>query len=137
MEFKGKTIDDKPAADWPGIQKACAQHERFVIEVRDWDDERELSMQQIRWFKGILLPSLSKDNGDSIECWETTLKLAVMPDEFAPLSVKIGGHTIYYVPSITKLSVKQMSQLIEGSVAKLHEWGFGWITLPDKELRKS
>jgi hypothetical protein len=94
-----------------------------------------ISYQQIKWWKGVLLPALSKDSGDSISWWETTLKFAVMPDEFAPETIKIKGQEYCRIPSITKLSVKKMNQLIEGSVAYCHEIGLMWINLPDAELR--
>jgi hypothetical protein len=94
-----------------------------------------ISYQQIKWWKGILLPALSKDSGDSIDWWETTLKMEVMPDEFEPKIIIVKGKEHTLVPSITKLSIKKMNQLIEGSVAKCHEWGKVWVTLPDSELR--
>ena len=92
--------------------------------------------QQRKWWKGVLLPALQKDNGDSVESWETRLKLAVMPDEFQPIIVRVGNAVYTQIPSITKLSKKKMNELIEGSVAKLHEWDFAWVTLPDPELRR-
>ena len=95
-----------------------------------------ITLQQIAWFKGILLPALAKDSGDSVEYWETKLKLAVLPDDFAPFYVPIGKQIFPVVPSITILSMKKMNILIEGSVAKCHEWGIMWVALPDKELRK-
>ena len=95
-----------------------------------------ISYQQIRWFKGVLLPALANDSGDSVEYWETLLKLTVMPDDFTPYYVPIKKQVFPVMPSINKLSVKKMNQLIEGSVAKCHELGLTWVTLPDSELRK-
>ena len=92
--------------------------------------------RQRKWWKGILLPALAKDSGDSVGYWETKLKLAVLPDEFAPYYVPMGKQIFPIIPSITRLSKKKMNMLIEGSVDKCHEWGFLWVTLPDKELRK-
>jgi len=99
-----------------------------------------ITYQQIKWFKGVLLTSLSKDTGDSREYWETVLKLAVLPDDFQPFYVPIGKQIFPVMPSITKLSKTKMVLLIEGSVAHLREeriYGdkFSWVTLPDKELR--
>jgi len=91
--------------------------------------------QQRRWWKGVLLPTLAKENGDSVAMWETRLKLAVLPDDFAPDVVEVGGVEFQHVPSITKLSKRKMSALIEGAVSQLHEWGFVWATLPDAALR--
>ena len=97
--------------------------------------------RQRRWLKGVLLPALSKHTGDSKEYWETRLKLAVLPDEFKPYYVPMGRQIFPVVPSITKLSKKKMSLLIEGSVEHLRDeskYGdeFLWVTLPDDELRK-
>jgi hypothetical protein len=102
-----------------------------VLNPKDY-----ISYQQIRWWKGILLPALSKDQGETVGWWETRLKLEVMPDEFAPVIIKIQGHNHEVIPSITKLSIKKMNQLIEGSVDKCREWGLEWVTLPATELRK-
>jgi hypothetical protein len=96
-----------------------------------------ISYQQIKWWKGVLLPALSKDSGDSVEYCETKLKLAVMPDEFAPKTVAVGNKEYQIIPSITSLSKKKMNQLIEGSVAKCHEWGLMWATLPDSDLKST
>ena len=95
-----------------------------------------ITNQQIAWWKGILLPALAKDSGDSVGYWETKLKLAVLPDDFAPFYVPLGKQIFPIIPSITKLSKKKMNVLIEGSVDKCQEWGFVWVTLPDKEKRK-
>jgi len=97
--------------------------------------EGYITNQQIRWFKGVLLPALSKDSGDSVEWWETKLKLDVMPDEFTPFYIPMGKQIFPVIPSITKLSKPKMNQMIEGSVSKCHEYGLTWVTLPDKELR--
>lgn len=91
-----------------------------------------ISYQQIKWWKGVLLRSLAEDSGNSMAYWETKLKTTVMPDSFRP--EVIGDITI--MPSVSSLPKSKMSDLIEGSVAQLHEWGFTWVTLPDSSLRK-
>lgn len=123
-------------AKWRDIQAEAAKHRRSRIIVEGYSEEREWSDGQRKWFKGILLPALAQDTGDSKLYWENRLKLAVMPDEFQPLKTKINGKTYWYLPSITILSMTKMNDFIEGSVEKCHEWGFLWVTLPDKELRK-
>lgn len=95
-----------------------------------------LSYQQIKWWKGILLPAFSDSTGDTKETCETRLKLGVMPDKFQPKVVVIQDEPFLAIPSITILSTKQMGELMEESVSKLHDWGETWATLPDKELRK-
>ena len=84
---------------------------------------------------GFLLPALAKDSGESETVWETRLKLAVLPDKFQPVTVAVGQSVFASVPSITNLSKRQMSQLIDGSIDQLHEWGLAWVTGPDPELR--
>ena len=97
--------------------------------------------QQRAWWKGIFLPALAKDTGDSAQYWESVLKLAVMPDEFKPYYIPLGKQVFPVIPSITILSKKKMGLLMEGSVQHLREtpkYGdkFQWVTLPDSEQKK-
>ena len=131
--FEGETIGDTPKADWPKVYAECAKHKHFGLRVMS--EAEYITHKQIAWWKGILLPALAKDSGDSVGYWETKLKLAVLPDDFAPYYVPLGKQVFPIIPSITKLSIKKMNILIEGSVDKCHDWGFEWVTLPDKELR--
>jgi hypothetical protein len=120
---------DKPI---PALLRCCVPGSAIQLLMPD----KYISYQQIKWWKGVLLPALAKDSGDSVEYWETLLKTQVMPDEFTPFYVPIGKQIFPVIPSINKLSVKKMNQMIEGSVAKCHELGLTWVTLPDSELRK-
>lgn len=100
-----------------------------------------LSVQQIRWWKGVLLPALSSQTGDTVLCWENRLKTAVMPDDFQPTTHVINGVNHATIPSISSLSMKKTNLLIEGTVEHLHDpkiYGnqFTWVSLPDSELRK-
>lgn len=134
--FQGTTINNEPRTAWKAVYAACRKFSRFIVKVDEYNQEKELSDQQRAWWKGILLPALAKDTGESESKWEAILKLSVMPDEFKPVTITVGENGYSFIPSITNLSTKKMSQLIEGSVAKLHDWGFLWVTLPDPELRK-
>ena len=127
-------IDGQPTFDksLPEFLKQCESGS--VIQLLTPDEY--LGLQQIRWWKGVLLPALSKDTGDSISQWETRLKLAVMPDDFNPEIYEIQGQLCARIPSITKLGKKKMNQMIEGSVSYCRdECGLQWATLPDPELR--
>ena len=124
----GQPLFNKPL---PELLNNCVPGS--VIQLLTSDEY--LGLQQIRWWKGVLLPALSKDSGDSVEWWEARLKLAVMPDEFVPFYIPIGKQVFPVIPSITKLSKTKMNQMIEGAVAKCHEYGLTWVTLPDKDLR--
>jgi len=134
--FRTHKIDGQVAFDRPGVIKVINLYERALITVEPWTEHREISYQQIRWWKGVLLPALVKDQGDTLDVWETRLKLAVMPDEFTPKRAIIDRRIYTFIPSITKLSMGKLNTLIEGSVAKCHEWGFDWVTLPDEAKRK-
>lgn len=136
MIIKCVSINDgQPLFDAPlsGLLKQCVPGAALQVLTPD----KYISYQQIKFWKGVLLPALSKDSGDSVEYWETLLKTQVMPDEFTPYYVPIGKQVFPIIPSINKLSVKKMNQLIEGSVAKCHELGLTWVTLPESELRKT
>jgi hypothetical protein len=111
-----------------------------AIQVLDADEY--ITEQQRRWWKGILLKSLSNDTGDSIHWWETYLKRTIMPDKFMPTPIASGKRVVNYVPSITILSKNQMTQMIKGSILELHDEEkhgdrFLGYTLPDKSKRKN
>ena len=100
-----------------------------------------ITLQQIRWVKGVLLPALSKDTGDSVAVWEARLKRNVMPDDFLPAVIQDGANVYVTLPSITTLGKRKMGEFIKGSVDHLRDekiYGdrFLWVTLPDETLRK-
>ena len=90
-----------------------------------------MSVRQRAWFKGVLLPALSKDNGDTVRKWQGKLVEAIFPED---CNYDDNNNLIY--PSIQGYSQRKMNTLIEESVAKCHEWGFTWVTLPDSDLRR-
>ena len=95
-----------------------------------------ITARQVRWFKGILLPALEKDTGNSVLWWETTLKTVVLPDDFPITVERVGDMVLIQIPSITTLSKTKMTMLIKGSVAHCRdECDLLWVTLPDEELR--
>lgn len=135
--YLGKVVDNQPQANWKAIYAECKKHKDkgFIVEVREYDLDKELSYKQIRWWKGVLLKALARDTGEPESKCEAVLKLTVMPDEFQPIKVKVGENEYTFIPSITKLSTKKMSKLMMESVQKLQEWGFTWATEPDPSLR--
>ena len=135
-DFITERINNEAIGHWPQIMKQAAMYRRAKITVERYSEAREISERQIRWWKGVLLPALAEDSGDSKAYWEAKLKLAVMPDEFKPEIVNLDTKQIAHIPSVSTLSGKKTNELIEGSVAQCHEWGFTWVTLPDSELRK-
>ena len=137
MKIIGDIINGQAAAAWDKVNKYIAKLtcRRIVIEVRPYNEGKEISSQQIRWWKGVLLPYLSDKNGDSIAEWEVRLKTSIMPDEFQPIAMIINGMALNIVPSVTSLSVKQTNVLIEGTVDWCRSHGFEEVTLPDSTLR--
>ena len=138
-------INDRPTFDTPLAEILAQLKPGGALKVLSPVDY--ITEQQIRWWKGILLPSLAKHTGDSVGYWETKLKLAVLPDDFQPYYVPIGRQVFPVIPSVTILGKKKMNALIEGSVKHLREgvdekevslYGdeFLWVTLPDADLRK-
>ena len=139
MEYFTHKIDGQAAlenATWDDIQKEAAKHRRSRIVVESYSEAKQMSLQQIRFWKGVLLPALSKSSGDSIAWWENYLKLEILPDDFQPIECCIDGNWFRYLPSITSLSITKANQLVEGSVDHLRNRGFMWVTLPDKLKRK-
>ena len=121
----------------------CAKHKMAKVEVSEYKEAEEISYQMIKWFKGILLPSLAEFTGDTVTYWEATLKMNVMPDYFKPetITVKVGNIDMAFnVPrSIANMPMKRAIELVDGSVGWLHKEEhkglFLWVTLPDPELR--
>ncbi len=136
--FEGQLVtQDGTFAD---IHEEASKFKRAAIIVERADGLKCWTPQQRAWWKGILLPQLAENTGDSMGYWENELKLGVMPDEFHLMSSHIDGRNHRHVPSILILNRKQMREMIEGSVAYLRDekrYGtqFDWVTLPDEELR--
>ncbi len=109
-----------------------------------------ITQQQRAWFKGVLLPALAAHSGDDKDWWETRLKTQVMPDVFSCRYVAVGKEVWRIVPSIKDLSKTRMIQLIQGSVAHLHDetiegepvpkpiynGEYSWVALPDPNWRQ-
>ncbi len=129
------TVDGIPAFSKPLNEILAELKEGGALEILT--PAEYITEQQRKFWKGVLLPALAKDSGDTVTEWESRLKLAVLPDDFQPVTVNVDGIDMVFIPSVTKLSKKKMNILIEGSVAQCHKWGIMWVTLPDKELRKN
>ena len=53
--------------------------------------------RQRAWFKGILLPALSKDNGESLRQWEIKLISAIFPEDVEYHACKNQVYLIYQI----------------------------------------
>ena len=128
-------------ATWENIQCDAANHRRSRVTVESWSEDMDWSEQQRKWWKGVLLPALEKDTGDSVLYWESVLKLVVLPDDFQFQTITVCGKDISLLPSIKTLGMKKMNEMIKGSVAHLRDeriYGdkFLWVTEPRRELKK-
>ncbi|KKN08793.1 hypothetical protein LCGC14_1052950, partial [marine sediment metagenome] len=69
------------------LKKATAKYPQAKVEVSEYKELQDISYRMIKWWKGILLPSLADFTGDSKAYWEGKLKLKVDPDYFAPFNI--------------------------------------------------
>jgi len=65
-EFRGQTIDGKAAAHWPAIQQACGKYEQFIVEVRRFDEQREISEHQRKYWHSVVISEYSEKSGESL-----------------------------------------------------------------------
>ena len=72
--FKGRTVDNQPTAKWPAIYKACKKHERFLVEIRKYDEAAEISLQQMRYWHSMPVKLYSEHTGNSLWVSEQWLK---------------------------------------------------------------
>ena len=49
-KFKGRIIAGKLVVDWPRVAEVCREYGQFIIEVRAYDREREISLQQMAFW---------------------------------------------------------------------------------------
>ena len=130
------------------IFAAAGQYKQAAIIVENLSGREDITYAQIKWWKGILLAKLAFITGYSVGYWENELKLGVMPDQFQPITTTIDGYEHDHLDSITILTRSEMREMIEGSIAYLHDdkrynkrlkkrFGtmFYSLTLPDKDLR--
>jgi hypothetical protein len=88
----------------------CAQYPRFLVEVRKYDEEREISLKQMAYFHAVVVPLFVDYTGDSPQYWENRLKLECGSKWFKPEVIEIEGRHITIVPSKKRLSTKNFSE---------------------------
>ena len=67
MEFIGQTIEQNACADWKGIQNECSRHRVFIVDVREYNEEREITLRQMAYLHGCVFPLLAKEWNTSEE----------------------------------------------------------------------
>lgn len=140
MEFQVNKIEGEACFDRPSFEAELAKYEWSKVTIEPWSKSKERSLQQTRWWKGVLLPAMAKEKNLRKGEWEDTLKLNVMYQVFKPekrraILLDRTVHVYDHIPSISVLNCKQMNELIEGSVDWLRGEGYMWVTLPDSEMK--
>jgi hypothetical protein len=136
MKFKGETIDGSAVLDWQKVYGECEKYHRFVIEIRELDEQREISLQQMKYFHAVVVPLFSEWNGDSKGCWETRLKLECGSKWFTPEVHVVDGKPYSFIPSKKTLSVKDCSEWFQN----IMDYGLREgvvVPPPDPEWRKN
>lgn len=129
-------VNGKPIFDVPVEQILAVL--KFGGALKTLSPTEYISDQQRRWFKGVCLPALVKndENGETLEWWDTEVKrrcggLAYLKKEifFMDNGQSIGRLTTKGV------GVRNMTNFIEEILSK--SIALGWpVTPPDAELRK-
>jgi len=108
MIFTGKTIDGEPVTHWPVIHETCAKYDRFVIEVRRYDADKEISLQQMKYLHAVVIPALAEYTGLSQLMAELILKKKCGSQWFIR---EVDGNEI--IISKTMLTTKQTTAWLE------------------------
>jgi len=108
MKFRGNTIDGQPATNWKQLYRQCARYERFIVEVRKYDETKEISLQQMRYLHAVVIPALAEHVG----CSELTAEIILKKKCGAQWFIQeIDGDDI--IISKTMLTVKQTNKWLE------------------------
>ena len=107
-EFRGYTDDGAPICSWALIQKAASQYKQFVIEVREYNEAREITRKQMAYLHAVVFPTF----GDWIGCSEWWAELILKRKCGKQWFVrKMDGAEV--ILSKTTLSVKNGTAWIE------------------------
>lgn len=107
-QFRGYTRDNTAICSWGEISGTAARYERFIIEVRRYDPEHEISLQQMRYLHAVVFPAFA----DWIGCSEFMAELILKRKCGKQWMVKIIDD-VEVIASKTSLSVKQTMTWIE------------------------
>lgn len=130
MKFEGHTDEGKAYADWAKIQQAAAMYERFVVEVRRYNKQREISLAQMAYFHAVVVPALTDHIGCSPLMAELILKKKCGEDFFVKV---VDGEKILI--SKTMLTTKQMTAWLENIWDWMDSIGCP-VPPPDREWRE-
>ncbi len=108
--FYGDIIDGEPVTDWKAIHAECCKTERFIIEVRPYSEEREITLQQYAYLHAVVFPLLAEAIGCSL--WEAEYTCKRWCGQQWEL-IKNVGKGMWVECSKTKLTTKQCNLWIE------------------------
>ena len=128
--FHGDTIDGQPAASWPIIQKECAKYARFSVEVLKYDEDRDISREQMAYLHTIVFPTIKEAMHSSL--WEAEFLCKTQCGE--QWFVKRMGD-VRFIVSKTTLTVKQCERWIENIQTYFDKQNIH-IPAPNKDWRK-
>lgn len=111
MQYTGNTIDDKPHCDWRKLYDFAASLDKFIVTVEKWDEQREISRQQMKYLHAVVFPKFAKEMCCSLLWAEITLK-RICGEQWM---VKRFENT-EIILSKTILTVKQCNQWIENII---------------------
>lgn len=131
--FRGETIDGEPTTQWPAIQREAEKHKHFVIEVRKYDAEREISLRQMAYLHAVVFPAIADAMGSSL--WEAEYWCKRMCGEQWELIKKVGKG-MWVECSKTKLTSKQCGDWMENIWAKAEKVFGLHIQAPAEDWRR-
>lgn len=132
MQFKGKTINKQPATDWPAIHKACIKHPAFTVEVREYSEKTEISLQQMKYLHAVVFPQIAE--AGKVSLWQAEFDCKRFAGRQWLIKTVEGNH---FVLSKTTLSVKQTNQWIDNIIDWAEQAYHILIPLPNPEWRKT
>jgi len=136
MKFHGETTDIGPVLSgyrWDAIQGECVKHKRFIVEVRKYDEQKEISRKQMAYLHAVVFPILAEKMDCSLWFAEFWCKKECGQQWELILTV---GKGMQVECSKTKLTTKQCNQWIENIHDKAEIVGIH-IPPPDKDWRSN
>ena len=130
MDFYGHTTGGIPTLSPAVIIDECKKHKRFVVRVEEYDEQREISEQQIKYLHAVVFPTIARESHCSK--WQAEFDCKRYPGR--KWLIKSYGDQ-HFVLSKKSLSVKQCGDWIEN----IWDWaqhGGIHIPLPDKDWRE-
>jgi len=74
MKFKGHTDNGNPLTNWKKIYAQCRKYHQFIIEVREYSQEAEISMAQMAYWHCMPIKLFSEHTGYTLWKSEQWLK---------------------------------------------------------------